>query len=280
MERELKIIKTTIDIGLGYEVRFLHITDSHIALDDPGKESLRYKCFDRDFENCSIEYFHMACEYAKRNNLFMLNTGDFLDFLSERNFEFADKYLVPTDTVYAAGNHDFCHCVGLAKEDYEYKWTQIKRSAPHLPNNLYFYSRIIDGVNFVTLDDTYYLMTDGHIELLKAEAARGYPIVLGIHNPLFNKSQADRIIANGNPCAYVVGAPQEYLDKYPPDRKAQQTPDAATLRVIDYIYGEPMIKAIIAGHTHINFEETLKNGVPQITTAGSFDGYVREITLI
>ena len=70
------------------------------------------------------------------------------------------------------------------------------------------------------------------------------------------------------------------LDTYPPDRKAQQTPDAATLRAIEYIHSEPMIKAVIAGHTHINFEEKFPSGVPQITTAGSYKGYVREITLI
>ena len=35
---ELKILKTTVDIGLGHEVKFLHLTDTHIALDDEGDE--------------------------------------------------------------------------------------------------------------------------------------------------------------------------------------------------------------------------------------------------
>lgn len=281
MEQQLKIIKTTIDIGLGHEYKFLHITDTHIALDDDNlPPSDRYQCFDKDFENCSVEYYHMAAAYAKENGLIMLNTGDFLDFLSKKNFEFADKYLMNTDTIYAAGNHDFCHRVGFAKEDYQYKWDHIKLSAPHLPNNLYFYSRVIDGVNFVTLDNSYYLMTDGQIELLKAEAARGLPIVLGVHNPFYNEDHAKKVLGAGNNCAYLVGAPEELLETYPPDRRAQQTPDAPTLRAIEYIHSEPMIKAIIAGHTHHNFEETLPNGVPQITTAGSYTGYVREITLI
>ena len=224
--KDLKIIKTTIDIGLGHEVKFLHITDTHIALDDPDlPPSNRYKFFD-----CAIEYYHMAAAYAKENGLVMLNTGDFLDFLSERNFEFADKYLLTTDTIYAAGNHDFCHRVGLAKEDYQYKWDQIKRSAPHLPNNLYFYSRIIDGVNFVTLDNTYYLMTDGQIELLKAEAARGYPIVLGVHNPFYNEAQAKQILANGNKCAYVVGS----INAVPELQQAENSEDPIMRDTIKY----------------------------------------------
>ena len=272
---QIKILKTTVDIGLGHEVKVLHVTDSHIALDDEGDERGRFKYFSN-----AEEFFHRTCEYAKENGLTMLNTGDLLDAHTESNFAFADKYLLPTDTIYAAGNHDFCHFVGKATEDYAYKWERIKYSAPHLPNNLYFYSRVIDGVNFVTLDNSYYLMTDGQIELLRAEAARGYPIVLGVHNPFYNEDQANKVLGVGNKCAYLVGAPEELLETYPADRRAQQTPDAPTLRAIEYIYSEPMIKAIIAGHTHHNFEEKLPCGIPQITTAGSYTGYVREITLI
>ena len=272
---ELKILKTTVDIGLGHEVKVLHVTDSHIALDDEGDERGRFKYFSN-----AEEYFHQTCAYAKENGLTMLNTGDLLDAHTESNFAFADKYLLPTDTIYAAGNHDFCHFVGKAIEDYAYKWERIKYSAPHLPNNLYFYSRVIDGVNFVTLDDSYYLMTDGQIELLRAEAARGYPIVLGLHIPLFTRAQADQILANGNKCAFLMGAPREYTDKYPSDRDRQQSPDEATLRAIEYINSEPQIKAIVTGHTHINFEEKLPGGAIQITTAGGYHGYAREITLV
>jgi predicted phosphodiesterase len=273
--QELKIIKTTLDIGLGHELKFLHITDVHIALDDEGDERGRFQYFDH-----ALQYFEQACNYAKKNNLMMLNTGDFLDFFSSRNFEYADKYLLPTDTIYAAGNHDFCHWVGRATEDHAYKWNNIKHSAPHLPNNLYFYSRIVDGVNFVTLDDSYYLITDGQTDLLRAEAARGYPIVLGIHNPLFTKALADHILSGGSKTTYLVGAPKEYTDKYPNDRSLLQLPDDTTLRAIDYIKSEPMIKVIFSGHTHINFEDALDGGTPQITTSGSYKGYVREVTLI
>ena len=101
---ELKILKTTVDIGLGHEVKVLHVTDSHIALDDEGDERGRFKYFSN-----AEEYFHQTCAYAKENGLTMLNTGDLLDAHTESNFAFADKYLLPTDTIYAAGNHDFCH---------------------------------------------------------------------------------------------------------------------------------------------------------------------------
>ena len=79
---------------------------------------------------------------------------------------------------------------------------------------------------------------------------------------------------------YTVGAPEEILSTYPSDRRAQQTPDEATLRAIKYIKEEPLIKALVVGHLHRNFEEILENGVPQITTDGSYTGFVRELTIV
>lgn len=274
MTGNIKILKTRVDIGLSRELKFLHLTDSHIALDDEGDERGRFRYFSH-----AEEYFLETCAYAKENRLTMLNTGDLLDAHTQSNFDFADRYLLPTDTIYAAGNHDFCHFVGKATEDYAYKWERIKYAAPHLPNNLYFYSRVIDGVNFVTLDNSYYLMSDGQTELLRAEAARGFPIVLGMHIPIFTRAQADVILSKGNKCAYLMGAPREYTDAYPPDRSRQQIPDAATLRAIDYILSEERIKLIVTGHTHMNFEEELDGGSLQITTDGGYNGYAREITL-
>ena len=280
MRKEIKILQTTVNIGVEKPFKLLHVTDSHIALDDEGNDCGRQKIFDKDYEGCSQDYFIQAADYCKKQDMVMLNTGDFFDFLSEANFAFADEYLNKIDYIYAAGNHDFCHCVGKAKEDYEYKWNQIKRSAPYIKSNLYFDSRVINGVNIVTLDNSYYLMTDGQIEALRAEAAKGYPILLAMHNPLYNEKQATDMMQKGGNILYCVGAPEEILKTYPADRRAQQTPDDATLRAIKYIKEEPLIKAIVVGHLHRNFEETLENGVPQITTAGSYSGYVRELTII
>ncbi len=272
---DLKIIKTNIEIGIEKPFKLLHMTDTHITFDNDGNKHERASCFNNDYENCCIDYFMQALNYAKENSITVLNTGDFLDFLSEGNFRFADKYLSKLDCIYAAGNHDFCHCVGEAKEDYEYKWEMINKSAPHLPNNLYFYSRVINGVNIVTLDNSYYLITEGQLELLKAEVARGLPIILGVHVPFHTPKLAALL---GAP-AYVVAAPKELLTTYSEYRRQQQTPDDATLKAVEYIHSEPLIKAIVAGHTHCNFEETLCSGKPQIVTHGTFAGFVREITI-
>ena len=80
MKKPITVLKTTLNIGIQEPVKLLHITDTHIALDDEGNDSGRYKCFDRDYENCSIDYYFQAVEYAKQNNLTILHTGDFFRF--------------------------------------------------------------------------------------------------------------------------------------------------------------------------------------------------------
>lgn len=274
MIKELEILKTTIEIGIKNPVKLLQITDSHITRDEP-EGSVR-ECI---FENAE-EYLLAALKYAKENNLTVLHTGDVFDHISAGNFDFFKKAFSDIDYIYAAGNHDFCHFVGRADETYEYKCMQLKKVAPHIKNNLFFYSRIIGGVNIVTLDNSFYLISEGQLELLRAEVAKGYPMILAMHIPIYGENLAKDRLDRGDPCAYVVGAPEELLVNYPEDRKLQQTPDSATIKAIEYIKNEPLIKALITGHNHINFEENITDTLVQYTTHGSFAGYIREITII
>jgi hypothetical protein len=70
-----------------------------------------------------------------------------------------------------------------------------------------------------------------------------------------------------NPCAYLVDVPEELMQDYPADRFAQQKADDITRETVEYIKTEPLIKAIIAGHIHMNYRGYLKENLPQITTS-------------
>ena len=284
--KELQIIKTEFHIGLQTPVRLLHVTDSHICLANEVDAAYDPELIDHAKQRgdafggeAQVEsYFEQAMDYARREGIPMLHTGDLYDCMTEANFAYMEKALASVDSIYAAGNHDFCHFVGRAIEDYQYKWENLRRVQPHVKQNLYFDSRIIGGVNIVTLDDGYYLFSKGQEEMLRAEAAKGYPIVLCMHVPLYTPKLAELILEH-NPCAYVTGAPREMYTKYPNDRRLQQNPDRATLEMIEYIKSEPMIRLIVAGHVHRNFEEPLDNGVMQICTEGGYHGYARELIL-
>ena len=282
----LNIIKTELKFGLEKEIKLLHLTDTHISLadsrDDAVKRQLavgRAREFDRGTDGQAERLWEEAVIHARENNMTIVHTGDLIDFLSYANLDFLDRAFGGVDYIYAAGNHDFCHFVGRAKEDAQYKRDSMKITAPHIKSNLTFDSKVIGGVNIVTLDNSYYLISDGQTEMLRAEAAKEFPILLFVHCPFFTKNHADFALENGNPCAYLCGAPREYTDKYSKERRLQQTPDHSTLRAIDYIYSEPLIKAVFAGHTHHNREETLPSGIMQYITGGTFFGDAREIIL-
>ena len=277
MKKNLNVMHSELNLGLEKPIRFLHVTDTHITRGDPSGRKRREEIFNKYYENCAEDFFLQAIAYAKENDMPVLHTGDMIDFLSQPNFDFLDEHFRDLDYMYAAGNHDFCHWVGRAREDYSYKWENMKQIAPHIQSNLYFDSRVIGGVNFVTLDDSYYLISDAQTEMLKAEVAKGYPIVLAMHVPLYTEALAS-LIMQKNPCAYVVGAPDELLATYPEDRRLQQTPDEPTRRAVEYIRNEPLIKAIVAGHTHLNLEEEI-GGKMQYVTDGSYEGDVREFII-
>ena len=272
MMNPLQILQTEIVIGIEKPIKLLHMSDTHLVRDDE-RPSGRRACFESE-EGAIERYFFSAVNHARENGLPILHTGDLIDYTSQANLAFVDAHFSGLDYLYAAGNHDFCHWVGEAREDDAYKAEQLRVCAPHFHCDLFFDSRVIGGVNFVTMDDSYYRIKEEQLDLLRAEAARGYPIILCMHVPLFTP---DRV--GVRPVLYVVGAPEEILATYPEQRRRQQAPDAATLRAVDYIKSEPLIRAVLAGHTHENRESDLTPDKKQYVTGGTYLGLVREITV-
>ena len=275
---KLKIIKTEIKIGLPTPVRLLHVTDSHITRGDP--TGLQAWWFNRDYEGCAEDYFLEAIAYAKENGLTILHTGDVIDFQSEENFAYIKEHLDGVDYIYAAGNHDFYNHVERPLEDDANKKRKTPLISPYIKSDLYFDSRILGGVNFVTIDNSYYTVKEDQLNALKREVAKGYPVVVAMHVPIFTEKLAQRGLSGNPPTLYMLGTPMEFLGRLSPDRIKQQRADEATLRFIEYLKKESAIKALITGHLHVNDEAVLDGCLPQYVTDGSFDGYVREITIL
>ena len=275
--KDLTISELTINVGAKKPFGFLHVSDIHLARFDPEKPCTRFEQ-KRDLID---KYFAQSCEYCRENNIPMVDTGDIIDFISNANLEYMKEQLEGVDHIYATGNHDFCHWVGDATENQQYKWRNIKKVAKYFDCNMHFDSRVINGVNFVTIDDGYYLFTEGQFEMLKAEVARELPIILCMHVPLYMPCLAKIELDKGNP-TYLVATPNEIIEKYKdPQRRFQQEADDTTMRVVDYIKNEPLIKAIFAGHTHTpdHHDEELVKGKMQYVSAGGFNGTVRLVTV-
>lgn len=278
MKKCIEILKTEINIGLREPLRLLQITDSHIVFDEPGRDTGRNEVFSADYDKCWDDYFNQALSYAKDNNLTVIHTGDIVDFISEGSLSYIKEKLEGVDYIFASGNHDFIHSWGKDEETDEYKKKSMKKIAPYIKNNMCFYSRVINGVNIVAMDDSYFKITEGQLDMLKAEVAKGLPVILCMHIPLYTPSFAVPSMEKWEKCTHLLAPPEEILEEYSEKCRHQQKADATTVEAAEYIKNEPLIKAVIAGHIHLNFEDSISETCVQISTLGSCRGYAREIT--
>lgn len=269
MSSGLTIKKSVIEIGLERPIKFLHITDAHIdVINAIGKEE--NTCFFQD-----------AMRYAREKGMFVVCTGDNFKGVSSDNIAYASENIPDGNHIFLPGNHDFCACpdnLGLSDPTY---WKELaKRWRPCYKQDLYFDSKIIGGVNFVSLRNVYYAIDSQQVGMLRAEVAKGYPIVLCMHIPLFTTEKANQMLSTWARCAYMVAPPKEYYTKYTERHKSEQIPTKETLEAVEYIGKESAIKAIVAGHIHEDLDGFADCGKRQITTAPLKDGVVREIEIV
>ena len=196
----------------------------------------------------------------------------------------AAKHMIEGDWFVSAGNHDYSKYVGEAKEDEAYKQDSYEAVRAAFPNDLRFASRVIGGVNFVAVDDVYYNFTERQLEQMKAEMAKGLPVVMLCHVPIYTpefcKSELE---ATGGNCAYLTGVPLEITETfdqgrtYPAGeewryRKVQQRADEPTLAFIAWLKEQKLLKAILCGHMHRFFEERFSETAVQYTVGATYLG--------
>ncbi len=261
----MRILTTTIHIGLQKPTGFLHMTDSHLpaAVDSAQRNRM---------ENTLAE----CLQYAAENGLTPVHTGDMFTYLNDENLRVFDRLFAGRDFIFAIGNHDFCP-EGGDGDDAGNVHQAIPVLAQHFRQDLFFHSRMIGELNVVTLQNGFFRIDAEQLSRLRREDARGIPILLCMHVPVFTPEHARERMKFGN-CAHLLGADASFISQYP-ERYHFQRPDAVTLEAIRYIQNEPCIKAILAGHTHMNYEEILPGGVRQIVTGSLMDGHIREIRI-
>ena len=264
----MNVIETKLIIGIEMPFRVVHVSDTHLTDADirDGERKVALAEKRKKYFPGAEQTLALACRLAKEKGIPILHTGDLLDFVSIANLEKAKKFTDENDCFMAAGNHEFSLYVGEAKEDAAYRNQSLCAVQAAFKNDIRMSSRVIGGVNFVALDNGYYLFEREQLEFLKGEAAKGLPVVLLMHNPLYERVLYDTVMQK-SPCAYLVGVPEELMQAYPKDRFVQQLADNVTREMVEYVQNETQIKAIVAGHIHFNYEGIFANRIPQITTS-------------
>lgn len=290
--RDVRKIK--INVGATKPFSALHISDSHLTLADsrdvPRKLALaesRHRAF-----SWAAHYFDAAVRYVQQRDMMLIHSGDLIDFVSEANLDFVAEQLKACNTFVSSGNHEFSQFVGEAKEDEGYKAQTFDKVQAAYPNNLEVASRVVNGVNFVALDDVYYYVTEYQHRLMEQEVAKGLPIVLICHVPFYTPKHCANVLKGNNGLAgYVTGAPLEITRTYqtnpslPADqqwrnRSVQQRADKITLDFIAWLKQQPLLKAILCGHCHHFYEEQFSDTAVQYVVGAGYNGEAYEVEFV
>lgn len=279
----MNIQKLKLSIGAEKPFTALHGSDHHVCLcderDDGRKQSLaadRANAFTGGNPDRLLAEAEAFFAYAKENDMTVLYTGDFLDFTSEANFDYARAMFSNADAFVCAGNHEYSRYVGEAWEDEAYKAPNKAKVLASFPNNNVWYGeRMINGVRFVAIDNGYYYILPEQFERFRKACSDGVPVVLLVHNPLYSADLLAQLDANGRKPEdppYLCGCPEKYLRTLNDHRYRQQKPDPLTEEFISFCNETPNLKAVLAGHLHENVVTKLDSGIPQIVCGGGYCG--------
>jgi len=282
----MNIKRFHLQIGLSSPVKLLHISDSHLChadeRDNQRKNDLarsRRRAFEGDSNRC-LMYLDEAIEYSRQHCDLLVHTGDLMDFVSHKNIDLANERFHADNIFFASGNHEFSKYVGEATEDHAYKMSSYPMVQRAFGNDLLFASRVINGLNLVAVDNTYYQFNSQQLAQLKKEIDKGLPILLLMHNPIYTAELFDTMMnVRKQPCAYVVGCPEEKMTTYSAHRFNQQRATAETKEFLAYMEKQPLIKGILAGHLHFDYQDVLPNGVPQYVVGLGCEGSAYEFVI-
>ncbi|MCI5779597.1 MAG: metallophosphoesterase [Lentisphaeria bacterium] len=292
----MKLERIRLPLGLPEPVTILHVSDTHFCRADArdGQRKidlaairLKYEfgrsmvALDPDEESLKIERrLDELFAYGKANCDLVIHTGDFIDFRSIPNLEAMGEKLRGADAFYTVGSHEFSLYMGEAEENTAYKMQSWEPVSAAAPNPLDFAVRIVKGVRFIGMDNSYYRFTGEQAAALDAELRAVMPTVICVHTPIFEDSLFRRRIADTKlNYTSLVAIPDRYRLHFPEDQAERLKPDAATMEMYRLIVGSPQIKAILAGHLHRFYRNTMPGGAVQICVGAGFLGEAAELTL-
>ena len=285
----MKIRTIELEIGVEKPFRVLHATDNHLCLadlrDNERKVQLginRTRVFAGDHPENLTRYAEELFALSREKGEPIIYTGDFNDFVSAANLEYAKKLFTGADVFMAAGNHEYSLYVGEAWEDEDYKKQSFDDVLAAFPcNNIWYDERVIGGVKFVAVDNNYYYIMPEQFERFRAACSDGMPVVLCVHTPLYSENTYETLMRGKDvtkALPFLMGTPAHLLDKTSNGGAKRQYPDELTLEFLDFCNHTPNLKAVIAGHIHAYSATVLDSGIPQISATLGSAGEINEIT--
>lgn len=278
----MDILKSQLDLGLVQPIRILQVSDCHLSgccEEDSEKAKAKSKKKTAEFlketggvtqEQRLKEALDLSAEYDA-----LALTGDIADSPSRANLELLASMLEGRRYLYTFGNHDYYTYDSDSgnADDRERFLDDFLRFLPCDPT---MDSLQVGGVNLVALDDSLAQFSALQLEFLKAEAAKGLPILLFLHLPVYSPTFVPQAYEWWD-SSMCVGTPADVLAAHG-ETDPKMRAEAETLLMLDYIREEPLIKAIFASHLHFSDEANVL-GKPQFVNKPCYLGSAREILI-
>lgn len=181
-------------------LKIMQITDAHISIaDEKESDLMKYgermhkaymnprKHYSQDIYKTTFEYLDDLLLKAKNEKIeLLILTGDIVNFPSAVSVKYVYDRLMKTGIpwLYISGNHDW-HYEGIngSLDSLRKIWIDKNLLPLYDGHNPLFYSAIINGINFVGIDNSTGQVNDKQVEFLKDQLMLKEPIVLISHIP-------------------------------------------------------------------------------------------------
>ena len=265
--------------------RFMVVGDSHLTIDDvrgepfkeySGRMSKPYRSalhFRTGRPIASPDGFEYALAEAQKMKVdFLALVGDIVSFPSEAGVEYVRKRLDASglNWMYISGNHDW-HYEGLPGTEMALRaeWTK-KRLAPlYQGADPMMASRVVKGIRFVFIDNSLYEILPEQLSFWKQEAAKGEPVALMMHIPLYMPGYGPREAGCAHPEWGAKVDPHWKIERRPQWPEAGHTQTTFAFR--EAVFSTPNLLGVFVGHVHRHFF-AFDRGHVQCATAANADG--------
>lgn len=265
-KKAAKYREITLDVGAEKPFTFIHISDTHLARANMNDGLAKLELAKKRAPGFpdSIKMLNEISQKARELNCFVVHSGYMIDFVSEENLKLAKNFTDNVDCIMAAGNHEFSPTVFNDPAEppklREYFFERVQSS---FKNDICFYSRIVNGVNFVVMDNGSHKVEQWQVTKLKAEIDKELPIILVLHVPVYTPEEYDFAISQFGQSAWLMNVPEDKLATYTEADRLSQGEDEPTKAAYDLIVNSPNIKAILCGHEHYNHTSMVRPDLPQ-----------------
>ena len=280
----LKFTPLELRVGASAPFKALHVSDTHLnfwdVTDYHGSAKLN-----NHFESRWVRFpqalnsFYATLDRAAERNLPILHTGDLVDWNSRGNRRVLAHNLKGVDFFYSLGNHEY----HASSADSTPAMTHEEARAALggiIANDLTVASRVMNGVNFVAFDNAETNLREETVRGVKAEFARGLPVVLMCHIPPFYSQEfLERSLAAKRARLRRQGYSEDRLPTQLP-KPVQDGHDARTREFYAWLREQKQLKAILCGHTHVEERGAFSETADMIVAGGNFEGCGYEIEFV